>query len=136
MVNLTELDSALLAIAQKKNELAALTYDDTRYDEVEEELHDLEDEFQEAWGDYLEDALHSVHDDLCPDNDVLLPIAYVANKYDITEDGRWVPVEGGVPVEVDEMPTKGTKLAIAPKPPRIVLMVSAKKQEDVWVAKA
>ena len=135
MVNLTELERDLLALANKKNQLAALGYDDTRYDEVEEELHDLEDEFQENYGDYLEDALHTVHDDLCPDNDVLLPIAYVANRYNISEDGRWVPAEGGVPVEVDELPTKGTKLALAPKPTRIVLIISAKKQEDVWLAK-
>lgn len=135
MVNLTELERDLLALAQKKNELAALGYDDTRYDDIEEELHDLEDDFQDAYGDYLEDVLHTVHDDLCPDNDVLMPIAYVANRYIISDDGRWVPAEGGVPVEVDEMPTKGTKLALAPKPTRIVLIVSAKKQEDVWVAK-
>jgi hypothetical protein len=135
MVNLTELENALLTLATKKNQLAALSYDDTRYDEIEEELHDLEDDFQEQWGDYLEDALHRVHDDLCPDNDVLLPIAYVANRYVTAEDGRWVPVEGGVPVEVDELPTKGTKLAIAHKPTRIVLIVSPKQHEDVWVAK-
>ena len=135
MANLTELDRDLLALAQKKNELSSLGYDDPRYDEVEEQLHDLEDDFQEQWGDYLEDALHSVHDDLCPDNDVLMPIAYVANRYISTEDGRWLPAEGGVPVEVDEMPNKGTKLALAPKPTRIVLMVSAKQQQDVWMAK-
>ncbi len=135
MVNLTELERDLLALALKKNELAALGYDDPRYDDIEEELHDLEDDFQEAYGDYVEDALHRVHDDLCPDNDVLLPIAYVANRYNQSEDGRWVPAEGGVPVEVDELPTKGTKLALAPSPTRIVLIISAKKQEDVWVAK-
>jgi hypothetical protein len=135
MVNLIELERDLLALAKKKNELSSLGYDDTRYDEVEEALHDLEDEFQETYGDYLEDALHAVHDDLCPDNDVLLPIAYVANRYIVSEDGRWLPAEGGVPVEVDELPNKGTKLAIAPSPTRIVLMISPKKQEDVWMAK-
>lgn len=135
MANLTELERDLLALAQKKNELAALGYDDPRYDEVEEELHDLEDDFQEEWGDYLEDALHTVHDDLCPDNDVLMPIAYVANRYVVAADGRWLPAEGGVPVEVDEMPNKGVKLALAPSPVRIVLMLSARQQQDVWVAK-
>lgn len=135
MVNLAELERELLALVQKKNELAALGYDDPRYDEVEEELHEQEDTFQDAWGDYLEDALHIVHDDLCPDNDVLLPIAYVANRYVKGEDGSWLPAEGGVPVEVDEIPSKGTKLAIAPSPVRIVLIISPKKQQDVWLAK-
>jgi hypothetical protein len=135
MVNLTDLERDLLSLAMKKNELAALSYDDARYDEVEEELHDLEDGFQETYGDYLEDALHTVHDDLCPDNDVLMPIAYVANRYVKAEDGSWLPAEGGVPVEVDEIPSKGTKLAIAPSPTRIVLIISPKKQQDVWMAK-
>ena len=135
MVNLAELERELLALVQKKNELAALGYDDPRYDEIEEELHEQEDAFQEAWGDYLEDALHTVHDDLCPDNDVLLPIAYVANRYVKGVDGSWLPAEGGVPVEVDEIPGKGTKLAIAPSPVRIVLIISPKKQQDVWLAK-
>lgn len=134
MVNLTDLERDLLALAKKKNELAALDYADTRYDEVEEELHDLEDEFQEEYGDYLEEVLQSVHDDLCPDNDVLMPIAYVANRYVSAEDGSWLPAEGGVPVEVDKIPGKGTKLALAPLPTRIVLILSAKKQQDVWVA--
>lgn len=133
MANLNDLERNLLALAKKKNELASLGYDDPRYDEIEEELHDLEDDFQDEWGEYLEEALSKVHDQLCPENDVLMPIAYVANKYAISPDGRWLPAEGGVPVELEELPSKGTRLALAPSPTRIVLMLG-KKQQDVWVA--
>ena len=33
------------------------------------------------YGDYIEEALRDVHDEFCPDSEVLLPIAYLANEY-------------------------------------------------------
>lgn len=137
-MNIEALDKALVEIVEKKNTLSQLNYNDKNYDQVEEELHDLEDDFIDEYGDYLEDVLADLHDELCPDNDVLLPIAYLANKYVRKEDNGQVTyhaADGGVLVDVDEYPDKLTRLVLVPKPTRLVLQVGRNHEEQVWVAK-
>lgn len=135
------LDKALRALVEKKNELAQLDYNDPRYDEAEEELHDMEDDFQREFGEYIEDALHVVHDDIAPDNDVLLPIAYLADKYEkVGEKADGSPLydtdmQQGVLVDVDDYPGKAARLVLIPNPTRLVLMVAGVGKEQVWVAK-
>ena len=111
------LDLALLNIVKKRDELSKLDYNNPKYDDLEEELHDLEDDFQDEYGEYLEQALQQVHDEYCPDNDVLMPIGYLGQ---------------GVPVEVDKLPGKDTRLVLAPAPVRIILSVGKDKQQVVW----
>jgi hypothetical protein len=118
-MDIKALDKALQEIIKKKEVLDKLNYNDPTYDDLEEELHDLEDDFQDAYGEYLEDALQTVHDQFCPDNDVLMPIAYLK----------------GIPVEVEKLPGKDTKLFIEAKPPRIILAVGTSAQQVVWTAK-
>ena len=140
-MDIQALDKALTALVEKKNELAGLDYNDPRYDKAEEELHDMEDDFQRQYGEYIEDALHVVHDDICPDNDVLLPIAYLADKYHKVgqkPDGSplWdVDMQQGVLVDVDDYPGKPARLVLVPNPTRLVLVVSGVGKEEVWVAK-
>lgn len=140
-MDITALDKALRALVEKKNELAQLDYNDTRYDEAEEELHDMEDDFQREYGEYLEDALHIVHDDIAPDNDVLLPIAYLADKYEVVgekADGSPLydtDMQQGVLVDVDDYPGKVARLVLIPNPTRLMLMVAGVGKEQVWVAK-
>jgi hypothetical protein len=136
-MNIEALDKALIEIVEKKNILSQLNYNDKNYDQVEEELHDLEDDFLDEYGDYLEDVLADVHDELCPDNDVLLPIAYLANKYVKKEDnGQLIyhAADGGVLVDVDEYPDKLTRLVLVPGPTRLVLQVGKNHEEQVWKA--
>jgi hypothetical protein len=92
----------------------------------------MEDEFIEKYGDYMDDALHEVHDEMCPDSDVLLPIAYIPNRVIKTDDGYQVPGSEGVFVDVDDYSNPNTKLVILPDPARIVLMVGGKIQETLW----
>src|SRR5688500_8657656 len=107
-MNVKALDKAIQEIVTKREELGKLNYNNPKYDDLEEELHDLEDDFQDEHGDTLEEELQEVHDALCPDNDVLMPIAYIGK---------------GVPVEVDKYDGKDTKLVIVPGPPRIILLI-------------
>ena len=116
-MNVKELDAELQEIQKTKAELSKLDYNDPKYDDLEEQLHDLEDNLQDKHGDYLEEVLQAVHDDLCPDNDVLLPIAYLGK---------------GVPVETDKFPGKDTRLILLPGPPRIILTIGKEKQDVVW----
>ena len=117
-MDIKALDKALTEIVKKREELGKIDYNNPKYDDLEEQLHDLEDAFQDEYGEYLEEALTEIHDKYCPDNDVLMPIAYLGK---------------GVYVEVDKFPGKETKLILIPTPPRIVLTVKD-KQEVVWTA--
>ena len=82
------IDEAMIAILQKRLELSKLSYSDETYDDVEEFLHDLEDDFNEKYGNQLEEILDKVHIKHCPESDVLLPTAYLAKKFVETADGE------------------------------------------------
>ena len=119
-MDIKALDTALQAIVKKQEELKGIEYSSPKYDDLEEELHNLEDAFQQTYGEYLEEALQDVHDELCPDNDVLLPIAYIGE---------------GIYVEVDDYPGSETRLQLEPNPTRIIIKVGKEKKETVWQAK-
>lgn len=127
------LDTALQQIIAKRNALQKIDYNNPKYDDLEEELHDLEDEFHEHYGEYMESVLQEVHDELCPDTDVLYPIAYIAKSYIVNGENEFQLAQTeGVYVEVDRYPGKETKLAIVPNPTRVILNVGKEKQEVVW----
>jgi len=134
-MNIDQLNQDLKQLAISKTELSKLNYSSEEYDKLEEDLHDLEDEFQEKYGDYLEEALSDVHDEYCSDNDVLLPIAYMAKKYSINNGKFDVAFDQGVIVDADDYPGKGTRLVLIPSPTRIVLLVDKNIREEVWKAK-
>jgi hypothetical protein len=119
-MKLKELDTELREIEKTKAELSKLNYNDPKYDDLEEHLHDLEDDLQDKHGEYLEEVLQKIHDELCPDNDVLMPIAYLGK---------------GVPVDIDKFPGKDTRLILATNPPRLILSIGKEKQEVVWTGK-
>lgn len=130
------LDKALQEIVKQRQQLAALDYNDPKYDDLEEKLHDLEDSFQESFGEELEAALQEVHDEYCPDSDVLVPIAYIAKSYSSPAAGKFEVASGeGVFVEMDDYPGKDTKLVLVPGPVRIILNIGPDKQETVCTAK-
>lgn len=118
-MDIKALDSALQAIETKRIELGKLNYNNPLYDDLEEQLHDMEDEFQDNYGDYIEEALQDIHEKVCPDTDVLMPIAYLGK---------------GVYVETDKFPQKETKLVLASNPPRIFLTIGKDKEEVLWTA--
>lgn len=118
-MNVKELDAELREIEKTKTALGKLDYSDPQYDDLEEKLHDLEDDLQEKHGEYLEEALQTVHDDVCPENDVLMPIAYLGK---------------GVPVETSRFPGKDTRLILVTNPPRIILTVGNETKDVVWTA--
>ena len=116
-MDIKALDKALQEIVNSKQELSKLDYNNPKYDDLEEALHDLEDDFQDEYGEYLEAEIQKVHDKYCPDNDVLMPIGYLGQ---------------GIPVEVDKLPGKDTRLILEPNPTRIILSVNKDKKQVVW----
>jgi len=136
-MNSKNLNQELVELVLKKNELNRLDYNDPEYDTVEEELHAMEDQFLERHGKYLEDVLKSVHDEFCPDSDVLLPIAYLANKYRVIQKDQGLPefevaLNEGVIVDVDNYSDKLTRLVLVPNPTRLLLQVNSSHAEEVW----
>jgi hypothetical protein len=130
------LDQALQEIVKRRIELAKIDYNNPKYDELEEQLHDLEDNLQENYGEYLETALQGVHDKYSPDTDVLYPIAYLAKTYTVNDKNEYsVADTEGVFTEIDGQPSKNTKLVLIPNPPRIVLNGGKEKQQVLWTAK-
>jgi hypothetical protein len=135
-MDLKALDKALQEIAFKRNELQKLDYNNPKYDDLEESLHDLEDSLQVKFGEYLEEILQNVHDKYCPDSDVLYPIAYLAKAYNVNDKIEFsVSNNEGVFVEVDSIPGKDTRLVIVPNPTRVILNVGKDQQQVVWTAK-
>ncbi len=130
------LDQAVQQIALRRNDLKKLDYNNPKYDDLEEELHDLEDSLHVKFGDYLEEILQNVHDKYCPDTDVLFPIAYLAKSYIVNAQEEFsVSNNEGVFVEVDSIPGKDTRLVVVPKPLRVILNVGKDQQQVVWTAK-
>jgi hypothetical protein len=132
----SDLNNDLVRLVLKKNELNRLKYSDPTYDTIEEELHDLEDAFIEKHGNFLEEVLKDIHNELCPDNEVLLPIAYLANKYNIDkkDDSTEFTVDlmEGVIVDVENYDDKLTRLVLVPNPTRILLQIQDSHQEEIW----
>ena len=134
-----KLNDDLVNLVLKKNELNRLDYSNPEYDTVEEELHDLEDEFLKVHGKELEDVFKSIHDEFCPENEVLLPIAYLANKYKIKkrDDGDIefsVSLNEGVIVDVENYADRLTRLVLVPNPSRILLQIDNSHSEELWKA--
>ncbi|MFZ1806851.1 MAG: hypothetical protein WAU36_06510 [Cyclobacteriaceae bacterium] len=134
-MKIATLDKALQEIIGKRNLLQKLDYNNPKYDDLEEELHGLEDDFHEKFGSYLEGILKQVHDQHCPDMDVLHPVAYIAKAYTVSSNNEFhVDSSDGVYVEMEKYPGKETKLALAPNPLRVILNIGEEKQEVIWSA--
>lgn len=136
-MDIEKLNSDLVELVSRRNLLASIDYNDQAYDQVEEELHDFEDDFLEKYETYLEEVLKKVHDKHCPDNDVLLPIAYIAKKYIEKRDEEGNVTFGvgpneGVLVDVDEYPKSLVRLFLVPSPTRIIMTVDNKNPKVVW----
>ena len=138
-MNTEKLNDDLVNLVLKKNELNRLDYSNPEYDTVEEELHDLEDEFLKVHGKEMEEIFKAIHDEFCPTNEVLLPIAYLANKYKVKkrDDGDidfGVSLDEGVIVDVENYSDKLTRLVLVPNPSRILLQIMNSHYEEVWKA--
>ncbi|WP_186756768.1 hypothetical protein [Echinicola salinicaeni] len=137
-MDLDKLDKDLTAIVEKRIALSKLTYADDNYDDIEEEMHDLEDDFNDEFGDALEGELEKIYDKLDSDTDVLLPSAYLANKYvPMLPDARGIisyEVKGkeGVPIESEQFDGQDVRIIIVPNPTRFVMQINGVAMKDLW----
>ena len=139
-MNIEKLNEAFIEIAEKKIDLVAFDVNDPQYDALLSQIHQLEENFLVAYGSYVEEALFNVHDEYCPDNDVLLPVAYMASQYLRNHGGSNVQYDvendQGIPVEADDFPGVRARLVLIPGPTRLILQGEKSEfKETVWVAR-
>ncbi|MCS6794643.1 MAG: hypothetical protein NZ516_01645 [Raineya sp.] len=133
MPNLAQLNQDLAELVAKRIELSQISYDDVRYDSIEEAMHLLEDEFLAKYDDFLEDVFLDIHDEYCPETEVLSPLAYIARKY-VKRKGNYEIAENqGVWVEIEETPEKEAHLVLLPNPLRVELIIGSFRKV-VWQA--
>lgn len=137
-MNWDKLDQQLTEIVKKRNQLSQMDYSDDSYDDLEEELHDLEDDFNEAYEEVLEPQLAKIYSKLKSDTDILLPTAYLANKYkEMLPDANGVVTyevggKEGVPIESDQLGKVDMRIVLVPNPARFVLLVNGKQLKELW----
>ena len=137
-MNWEKIDQELTEIVQQRNQLSALEYSDENYDDLEEQLHDLEDDFNENYEDVLEPELEKIYSKLKSDSDVLLPTAYLANYYqEMLPDAKGsityeVSGNQGVPIESDELGKVDLRIVLIPNPIRFVLLINGKQLKELW----
>lgn len=133
-----KLDQDLTEIVEKRIILSNITYADPEYDDIEEELHELEDDLNEVFGDRLEAELEKIYAKLASDNDVLLPSAYLANNYSpLLPDANGVisyEVKGpeGVPIESEQFDGQDVRIVLIPNPARFVMQINGVSLKDLW----
>lgn len=117
-----KVEAAFNAIVAKRNELSVLDYSDESYDDLEDQLHELEDDFMENYGEFVEDIIDDVHAELKIDSDVLSPVSYILPSYEAVGK-KDVDIEDGVFVEVEGFSDVNSRLMILPEPMRIVFAI-------------
>ena len=137
-MNWEKIDQELTEIVQQRNQLSALEYSDENYDDLEEQLHDLEDDFNENYEEVLAPELEKIYTKLKSDSDVLLPTAYLANHYqEMLPDAKGsityeVNGDQGVPIESDELGKVDMRIVLIPNPVRFVLLINGKQLKELW----
>ncbi len=137
-MNIEKLNQAFVEIAEKKIELTRFDVQEPQYDAILAEIHEMEEEFLQTYGSYVEEVLFNVHDEYCPDNEVLLPSAYMASAYLKTSTDRVaydVEKDQGIRVEADDFPGVRARLVLIPGPTRLILQGEKDEfKETVWIA--
>lgn len=128
-----KLNEELVNIIEKRSALLSISYNDEAYDDAEDELHDLEDDFVEVYGDDLENAVKSVLKGLKSDSDVLHPTAYIPQMAEGVDygDDPGVPIEIAAYADEEDM---DIRLVLIPNPAQFVLMLNGAIAKEMWKA--
>jgi hypothetical protein len=127
----------MFEIIELRKELSTLSYNNPRYDEVEELLHETEEQFEQECGAVLSDALADFYDEYAPDADILSPLAYIAKSYNETGENQFgktydVEKKNALSVDLDDFPGQDNRLAIVPNPLRLIAFFGDGTTKEVW----
>jgi hypothetical protein len=130
-------NEVMFEIIELRKELATLSYNNPRYDVVEDQLHELEEQFESETGELVVDALADFYDEYCPDSEVLSPLAYLAKNYSVTgenQNGKTYEVakKDALPIDMDDYPGQDNRLTLIPNPLRLVAYFGDGTVKEVW----
>ncbi len=129
-----EFNTSFSAIILKKEQFSLLTKDSPNYEKLKLEIVLLTEEFDKKFGNYLEEIIFNVHDEYCPDNKILKPLAYIADQYIKKNDRIYLaPADQGVLVQCEDYPNIPTRLVLEPNPVKLILhSQDSNLREIVW----
>lgn len=133
-MDLQKLEALFNEIVGRRNELSQLSYSDEKYDQLEDEVHDLEDDFSEEYGEVLEDLLGDIHEEMKIDTEVLLPVSYILSRYEEVNGQIDVNVNNGVAIESEDYPGCNTRLMFLPDPMRLAFTLEGSVTKE-WEIK-
>lgn len=126
------IDSVLMTIADLRNELHNLDYNEEAYDIKENELHDIEDGFLRHYGADLHSLITRVYEENRIEPPVLTPLAYIPRSFIKNVDDKYdVDLMGGAVVDVTDKPGP-FYLSLVPGPMRLILLDKAGKRRTLW----
>ncbi len=136
-MNFKKINADLLDLIELRNQIAKVSYNAPEYDELEDEITDFEDTFNERYSKGIEEIAHKIHKQLLPSSEVLVSTAYVAKNYTpsvVNEDDYDVNPEQGVVFNENEGDKiLSLRLVLYPNPLKFVF-ISKKDIKIVWTA--
>lgn len=125
------LNSDLIDLIELRNELHEMAFNDPRYDELEDELHDFEDTFNRRYQVLIEPILIRIHKKLTPEIPHLIPTAYVGTHYDYLSETDTYETDGSSGVVLENGKGHNFRLIFIPNPTRL-LLASKNDIQVVW----
>ena len=137
MIDDIKLNKQLAEIVDLRNQLETLSYSDDDYDDIEDQLHEIEDDFNEEFADYLEGILEDVHEEVNTTADILLPTAYLSKSYEVSKDGAdeityYIGDEDGVYVKMESFLELNTRIVLVPNPARFYFTLNGEIKKELW----
>ena len=127
-----QINQALEQIVLLKNRIHGMNPDSPDKSNLISELNQMETAFDEQFGSQLYEVFLDIHDELCPDNDILSASEYIAQYYEAKGNQYFVDDKQGALVHMDDYPNSETKLVLLPNPLRVELNIDAYNKEEVW----
>ncbi|MCS6833949.1 MAG: hypothetical protein NZ521_10280, partial [Flammeovirgaceae bacterium] len=88
-MNYDEISTMLAQIIDKRAELNQFSQTTPEYQSLRSSLKKLESEFVEKYGSQLREILLDVHDEYCPDIEVLPVLQYIGKEYKVIGKNEW-----------------------------------------------
>ncbi|MBM3918074.1 MAG: hypothetical protein FJ344_01010 [Sphingomonadales bacterium] len=125
------LNSDLIDLIDLRNELYEMAFNDPKYDDLEDELHDFEDTFNRRYQELIEPILIRIHKKLTPEIPHLIPTAYVGNHYEYLSETDTYETDGTSGVVLENGQGHNFRLTFIPNPTRL-LLTSSRDMQVVW----
>jgi hypothetical protein len=135
-----KLNEQVLEVIALNDELSKMSYNDPKYDDLEEKLHDLQDKMNDQYGNYFEKVLKSNYKTIGISEDVMNFTDYIAREYMEEKDSKGIielvpDEETCIPVSISHQSLEGGSMDgfiyVKPNPLRILIGLG-KHHRLIW----